>query len=324
MTEAARGALRQALVVALAALVVGTFHVPQSFLAVLLAQLLGGIPCQSTGELFRRLLSAFAGCLAGVAILTLAPNEQWISLPLFFALTGWGTIHFHRQYGPASGILFGVGIVAMFAESFAFPARDIVFGFAHLFSLTLATLSAALVGMAFLHEPISFKNNPPTPGAAGVIGAAVVFALVAACTLMPSQLNVTTISSLLMALALTLAGGSVAKKFLGGLFGLLVALVFLIPINGSGNDLAFFLLGFSALIGGFEWFAVRLPAHAALFRQAAAIFAVTATILPQPDRFIIDSMERMCAAILGMCIGSACFLLHRFATFPNVECAKKA
>lgn len=324
MTEAARGALRQALVVALAALVVGTFHVPQSFLAVLLAQLLGGIPCQSTGELFRRLLSAFAGCLAGVAILTLAPNEQWISLPLFFALTGWGSIYFHRQYGPASGILFGVGIVAMFAESFAFPARDIVFGFAHLFSLTIATLSAALVGMAFFHEPVSFKNNPPTPGAAGVIGAAVVFALVAACTLMPSQLNVTTIASLLMALALTLAGGSVAKKFLGGLFGLLVALVFLIPINGSGNDLAFFLLGFSAFIGGFEWFAVRLPAHAALFRQAAAIFAVTATILPQPDRFIIDSMERMCAAILGMCIGSACFLLRRFATFSEAECAKKA
>jgi hypothetical protein len=101
-------------------------------------------------------------------------------------------------------------------------------------------------------------------------------------------------------------------------------MVFLIPINGSGNNLAFFLLGFSAFIGAFEWFAVRLPAHAALFRQAAAIFAVTATILPQPDRFITDSMERMCAAILGLCIGSACFLLHRFAAFPSAECAEKA
>jgi hypothetical protein len=324
MTEAARGALRQALVVALAALVVGTFHVPQSFLAVLLAQLLGGIPCQSAVELFRRLLSALAGCLAGVAILTLAPNEQWISLPLFFALTGWGTVHFHRQYGSACGILFGVGIVAMFAESFAFPARDIGFGFAHLFSLTIGTLSAAVVGMAFFREPVAAKNNLPTPGAALVIGAAVVFALVAACTLLPVQLNVTTVSSLTTALALTIAAGSAAKKFLGGLLGVLVALVFLIPINGSGNDLAFFLLGFSAFIGAFEWFAVRLPAHAALFRQAAAIFAVTATILPQPDRFITDSMERMCAAILGLCIGSACFLLHRFAAFPGAEYAEKA
>ena len=128
--------------------------------------------------------------------------------------------------------------------------------------LTIASLSAALVGLAFFHEPVSFKNNPPTPGAAGVIGAAVVFALVAACTLMPSQLNVTTIASLLMALALTSAGGSVAKKFLGGFLGIVVALVFLIPITGSGNDLAVFLLGLSAFIGAFEWFALRLPAHA--------------------------------------------------------------
>ena len=324
MTEAARGALRQALVVGLAALVVATFHVPQSFLAVLLAQLLGGIPCQTALELFRRLLSALAGCLAGLAILTLAPNEQWISLPLFFTLTGWGTVYFHRQHGPACGILFGCGIVAMFAETFVFPARDISFGFAHLFSLTIATLSAAVVGSAFFREPAALKSNSPAPGAAVVIGAAVVFALIAACTLLPVQLNVTTISSLTTTLALTMTNGRAAKKILGGLLGVLVALVFLIPVNGSGNDLAFFLLFFSALIGAFEWCAVRLPAQAAVFRQAAAIFVVAATVLPQPDRFITHSMERICAAVLGLCIGSACFLLHRFATCPSAECIKKA
>jgi uncharacterized membrane protein YccC len=144
MTEAARGGLRQALAAALAALVVGIFHIPQPFLAVLLVQLLGGIPCQSTSELFRRILSSFAGCLAGLVILTLAPNEQWISLPLFFTLTGWGTVFALRRFGPACGILFGIGIVAMFAESFVFPARNIVFGFAHLFSLITATLAVAL------------------------------------------------------------------------------------------------------------------------------------------------------------------------------------
>ena len=324
MTEAARGALRQALAVALAALVVGIFHIPQPFLAVLLVQLLGGIPCQSALELFRRILSAFAGCLAGVAILTLAPNEQWISLPLFFTLTGWGTVFTLRRFGAACGILFGIGIVAMFAESFVFPARDLVFGFAHLFSLITATLAAALVGMAFFRDPVAAKSQSPPPGAAVVIGGAAVCGLVAACTLLPVQLNVTTISSFTTALALTMTGGGVAKKFLGGFLGIVVALVFLIPITGSGNDLAVFLLGLSAFIGAFEWFALRLPAHAAIFRQAAAIFAVTATILPQPDRFITDSMERMCAAILGMCIGSACFLLRRFATFSDAECAKKA
>jgi hypothetical protein len=324
MTEAARGALRQALAVALAALVVGIFHIPQPFLAVLLAQLLGGIPCQSALELFRRILSAFVGCLAGVAILTLAPNEQWISLPLFFTLTGWGTVFALRRFGPACGILFGIGIVAMFAESFVFPARDIFFGFAHLFSLITATLAAALVGLAFFREPAATKNYSPPPGSAVVIGAAAVCGLLAACTLLPLQLNVTTVSSLTTALALTMTGGGVVKKFLGGLLGIVVALVFLIPITGSGNDLAVFLLGLSALIGVFEWFALRLPAHAAVFRQAAAMFAVAATILPQPDRFITDSMERMCAGTLGLCIGSACFLLHSLATRSPAERMQKA
>jgi hypothetical protein len=324
MTEAARGALRQALAVALAALVVGIFHIPQPFLAVLLVQLLGGIPCQSASELFRRILSAFAGCLAGVAILTLPPNEQWISLPLFFTLTGWGTVFALRRFGPACGILFGIGIVAMFAESFVFPARDIVFGFAHLFSLITATLAAALVGLAFFRNPVSTKGHSTPPGAAVVIGGAAVCGLIAACTLLPVQLNVTTVSSLTTALALSMSGGGVAKKFLGGLLGIIVALVFLIPITGSGNDLAVFLLGLSALIGAFEWFALRLPAHAAVFRQAAAMFAVAATIMPQPDRFITDSMERMCAGILGLCIGSACFLLHGLATRSHAERMQKA
>jgi hypothetical protein len=324
MTEAARGALRQALAVALAALVVGIFHIPQPFLAVLLAQLLGGMPCQSASELFRRILSAFAGCLAGVAILTLAPNEQWISLPLFFTLTGWGTVFALRRFGPACGILFGIGIVAMFAESFVFPARDIFFGFAHLFSLITATLAAALVGLAFFREPVATKSQSPPRGAAVVIGAAAVCGLIAACTLLPLQLNVTTVSSLTTALALTMTGGGVAKKFVGGLLGIVVALVFLIPITGSVNDLAVFLLGLSALIGGFEWFALRLPAHAAVFRQAAAMFAVAATILPQPDRFITDSMERMCAGALGLCVGSACFLLHSLATRSPAERMQKA
>ena len=324
MTEAARGALRQVLAVALAALVIGIFHIPQPFLAVLLVQLLGGMPCQSASELFRRILSAFAGCLVGVAILTLAPNEQWISLPLLFALTGWGTVFTLRRFGAACGILFGIGIVAMFAESFVFPARDLVFGFAHLFSLITATLAVALVSLAFFREPMAVKSQGPLHGAAIVIGAAAVCGLIAACTLLPVQLNVTTISSLTTALALTMTGGGVAKKFLGGFLGIVVALVFLIPITGSGNDLAVFLLGLSALIGAFEWFALRLPAHAAIFRQAAAIFALTATILPQPDRFITDSMERMCAGILGLCIGSACFLLHGLATRSITEQIQKA
>jgi hypothetical protein len=324
MTDAGRGALRQALAAALAAIVVGIFHVPHSFLAVLIAQLLGGIPCFNAIELFRRIFSATAGTLIGLAILTLAPNEQWISLPLFFAATGWGTVFVLRRHGPACGILFGIGVVAMFAQSFVFPSRNIIFGFAHLFSLITGTLAAALVGFIFFKEPLTTKGPSPISGAPLVIGASVVLGLMAACTLLPVQLNVTTVSSLATALALTTTGGAISKKFLGGLLGIVVALVFLIPVNSSVNDFAFFLLGLISIIGTFEWCAVRLPAYAPVFRQAAAMFAVAATILPQPDRLITDSMERMYAGTLGLCIGSACFLLHGFATRSTAERMQKA
>ena len=323
MTEAGRAALRQALVAAIAAMVVGAFHVPQSFLAVLVAQLLGGLACPTVEELFRRILSAFAGSLAGLAILALAPNEQWISLPLFFILAGQGTVFALRRHGPACGILFGIGIVSMFAESFVFPARDTVFGFAHLFSLLTATLVTALAGRVFFRGTTTFKIDSPDHGAPFVIGAAVVCGLLAACTFLPAQLNVTTVSSFSMALALTSAGGGVVKKILGALLGILTALVFLIPVNGSVNDLAFFLLGLSAVIGFFEWLAMKQPANAVVFRQAAAIFAVVATILPRPDRFMTDSIERMCAGVLGMCVGSVCFLIYRSLPPPAADRLQK-
>ena len=191
-------------------------------------------------EMLRRILSAVAGTLTGLAILTLAPNEQWISLPLFFALAGWGTVFALRRYGVACVILFAIGIVAMFAEAFVFPARDIVFGFAHLFSLITATLAAALVGLLFFRKPVPVKSQGPTPGAPLVISAAATCGLLAAYMLLPVQLNVATVSSLATALSLTLTGGSAATKFLGGLLGIVAALVFLIPINISGNDLAVF------------------------------------------------------------------------------------
>jgi hypothetical protein len=323
MTEAGRSALRQAVVCAIAAIVVGVFHIPQSFLAVLGAQLLGGIPCLSAGELFRRLLSAVAGCLAGLAVLTLAPNEQWISLPLFFVLTGQGTVFVLRRHGSACGILFGMGIVAMFAESFVFPARDMVFGFAHLFSLVVVTIVTALAGPFFFRALPAVKSHPPLPAAPAVIGASVVLGLLAACVFLPVQLNVTTVSSFTTALALISTGGGVAQKFLGGLLGVLAALVFLIPVNGSVNDLAFFLLGLSSVIGLFEWLAATRPGRAVALRQAAATFAVVATVLPRPDRFLTDSIERMCAGVLGLCIGSACFLIYRhFSPFRTEQTQK--
>ena len=101
MSEPTRGALRLGFAVCLTALVVGPLHVPQPFLALLATQLLIGIPCRCAGVFFSRLASAAAGSLGGLAILTFAPNSQWLSLPLFFAATGWGTAFVARRRDPA-------------------------------------------------------------------------------------------------------------------------------------------------------------------------------------------------------------------------------
>jgi hypothetical protein len=157
----------------------------------------------------------------------------------------------------------------------------------------------------------------PPPGEPTIIAAAATGGLITACAIFPAQLNVTTVSAFATAFALSRGGGSVGKKFSGGLLGILVALVFLIPVIGAGNDLAVYLLGLSVILGLFEWLACGFPSQAAVFRQGAAMFAVAATILPQPDRLITASMERMCAATLGLLIGAACFLLHE--AFANAR-----
>ena len=48
----------------------------------------------------------------------------------------------------------------------------------------------------------------------------------------------------------------------------------------------------------------------------AAIFGVMGTILPQPEQHMWGSMERMCAVIAGLSIGSAAALAQKFLKFP--------
>jgi uncharacterized membrane protein YgaE (UPF0421/DUF939 family) len=60
-------------------------------------------------------------------------------------------------------------------------------------------------------------------------------------------------------------------------------------------------------MGCFEWLAVSLPNNASLFRQAGALFAVAATILPRPEPFLSASWRRMLAVLLGLAVAS---LIH--------------
>ena len=303
MSDATRNAFRLGLAVFCTALVVGSLHVPQPFLAILAAQLVAGIPCRSTVVFFSRLASACAGSLFGIAILTLAPNEQWISLPLFFVCAGWGTAFVAKRCDPASAILFGMGIASMVAEGFVFPARDLPFGLAHTASLIIASMCSAFAGWVFPFEekaPSSSQLEPAMP-----IGLAAVASLIVACAVLPTEPTVTVVAALTTALSLGAGTGVVGQKFLGGLLGAALALGFVILVSGAGNNVALYLLGLVTVMSGIEWLAVRFPKHSAGLRQAGAIFGVMGTILPQLERHMWGSMERMCAVLAGLSIGCA-------------------
>ncbi len=308
--DSTRSAFRLGLAVGLTALVVGSLHVPQPFLAILAAQLVAGIPCRTAGVFFGRLASACAGSLSGMAVLTLAPNEQWISLPLFFGLAGWGTVFVAKRRDAASGILFGMGIASMVAEGFVFPARDLPFGLAHLASLSAASTCSALAGWFFPFDEKAPSTVRPEPAAA--IGLAAVGSLIAALVVLPAQPTVTVVAALTTALSLGAGTGVIGQKFLGGLAGAGLALGFVILVSGAGNNAAFYLPGLAAIMGGIEWLAAGFPKHSAALRQAGAIFGVMGTILPEPERHMWGSMERMCAVLAGLSIGCASAMACKF------------
>lgn len=320
MSDATRSVFRLGLSLGFTALVVGSLHIPQPFLAILAAQLVTGIPCRTAKAFFSRLASACAGSLCGIAILTLAPNEQWISLPLFFALAGWGTFFVAKRRDPASAILFGMGIASMVAEGFVFPARDLPFGLAHTASLITAAICSALAGWFFPFE--NKDSSPAHPEPAAAIGLAAVVSLIVACAVLPTEPTVTVVAALTTAISLGGGTGVIGKKFLGGLAGAMLALGFVIVASGAGNNVAFYLLGLISIMGGIEWLAVRFPKHSAALRQAGAIFGVMGTILPQPEQHMWGSMERMCAVLAGLSIGSAAAFAQLFLKFPDVRFAR--
>lgn len=317
MSNSTRSAFRLGMSVGLTALVVGSLHVPQPFLAILAAQLVTGIPCRSAGIFFSRLASACAGSLCGIGILTLAPNQQWISLPLFFSLAGWGTALVAKRHDPASAIFFGMGIASMVAEGFVFPARDLPYGLAHMASLLTAAICSALAGWLF---PFAEKTLSTTqPEAATSIGLAAVCSLMIACAVLPTQPTVTVVAALTTAFSLGGGTGVIGQKFLGGLLGAGLAVVFVILSSGAGNNVAFYFLGLIGTMGGIEWLAVRLPNHSAAVRQAGAIFGVMGTILPQPEQHMWGSLERMCAVLAGLAIGSAAALAQKFLKISDIR-----
>jgi len=84
--------------------------------------------------------------------------------------------------------------------------------------------------------------------------------------------------------------------------------LFLATIMDFGDAFGLYLAGLCGGVALFEWLAERYQGSAPIFRQAGAMFAVVATILPEPRLEITGSIERMAAVLLGLsCGAAACF-----------------
>lgn len=302
MTDAGRSAFRQALATAGTAFAVGSLHVPQPFLAVLAAQLTAGMAFSQPGGFFKRLAGAWAGSFCGVLLLAALPEQHWFSLPLFGVAVGAGTSAFSRCGGASAAVLFAMGIGGMFSAGIVHPQMGLLAGSAHAASLSIAV---AFTWFARGVCPTSSRDgeSPPSFWLTGLTG---VVTLITACVTIPAESVVMSIAAMVTSLSLTASSG-IPQKLAGGVLGVVVSLAFLTVVSGAGNDFAVFLLSMAIVMGCFEWLAVSLPNNASLFRQAGALFAVAATILPRPEPFLSASWRRMLAVLLGLAVAS---LIH--------------
>lgn len=310
MSDAGRAALRQALATAGTALVVGSLHVPQPFLAVLAAQLVGGFCCNSLREFLRRLAAAWSGTLAGLFLLVTVPDQQWLSLPLFCIATGFGITCACRRMGPGSAVLFAMGIGGMFSAGIVFPGAGLMSGLAHASSLSIAAIVSAAAWKVCMRPECSVDpgTSPVNPW---IIGLAATGSLILACLTLPTEGVVMTIATMTTVLALETSAKTpeIGERSLGALLGVAVSVAFLSIVSGAGNNLAVFLGALAFVMGGFEWLASTFSDKAFLFRQAAALFAVAATMLPRPEQFLTASIGRMLAVILGFLAAIAIFAI---------------
>lgn len=303
MSDSARAALRQALATSLTALAAGSLHVPQPFLAVLAAQLVGGYACHSGTEFLKRLAAAWIGSLTGLCLLVAAPDQQWISLPLFGLAAGFGIAFTFRKAGPAPAVLFAMGIGGMFSAGLVHPQAGLLSGMAHAASLSIAATASVLAWALCMNET---KSGPParTPLNPVIIGLSAPTALIVAAFTVPAEAVVMTIATMttILALQASPAAPALGMRWAGASTGILVSVAFLAIVSGSGNNLAVFLAAMALVMGSFEWLASSHPKKGALFRQAAGIFAVAATMLPRPDQFLFASLDRMLAVVLGFAV----------------------
>lgn len=288
----ARAGLRSATAAGLAALAVGIPGFPQPFLAVLTSVL---VVVQVNGDgrfLWQNFCAIGSGAVLGGCGLILCAQQPWLLLPVVGVVAGVGSSLWWRGFGQIAAMIFLMAVVATLGTGIIHPEGAMAVSFSHGASLILAVTAAAFARAIFSENPTkgdgghSPLNMPPVvPEYFGPLtGLSVMAGFGVAALILPEY-----VVPLLISVVTTCCGvfpwpdrSILVQKIQGAFLGGVVSLVFLILVIGAGNDLAILLVGILIILGGFEALARNSIGQRACFRQAAAVFAVAATMLPAP------------------------------------------
>lgn len=320
MSGARRAALRQGLATAGAALGAGVLRLHEPFLSVLAAQLVAGLPCPTPGGWVRRVVAGLIGTAAGLIILSGFPQQPWLAWPAFGAVAACGGVAISRHWEPACVILFGMGVCSSFPAGAIFPVPAVLGGIEHAGSLTIAIascwLARSLAGEA--QEPQAAARPLPSSSALA-IGATVVASLAAAGLLLPHELVVMSVASVATIVALEAPGvpAHLPARAAGAAIGMALSIAFIIFVSGAGNNIALFLLSLGLGMAAIEGLATSRPHWAPSLRQAGAVFAVMATMMPGPDISLLAAADRAAAVFIGLALAAG---VHAATARKAVAC----
>lgn len=309
-------AARQGMAAAGAALAAAILNLPQPFLTVLAVVLLcGAAPVATWGQIASRILWAWIGCAAGALLIILLPEQPWLALPLFGILAGGGMLFISHHHGYGHVLMYGMGICASAPAAAIYPQLLMPSALAHGLLLTIAVLASAL---ACPPQALSRTTASMSPRSAVVTGIAVTLSLIAALLIVPHDVVVMVIATVTTILRLEWPDtpSALREKITGVLIGTVVSVIFIILVAGSGNNLAVFLLALGLAIWGFEAGARREKTWSIALRQAAALFAVAAPMIPAPVQTLAGIESRILAVWGGFAVAVFCYLLALATVAP--------
>lgn len=326
IAAASAPAVRVMIATGVAALGEAVFGFSQPFLAVIAAYLLTGFSISSPREWGIQLGASWLGIALGLILLVATPQQPWLSLPLFGGITALGGVRWLRRGRTDCALVFGIGMAASVGAGWLASHRALPAIFAHAGSLALAVFAAGFASWVISRSIVispspSVERRPVLPPASGIsLGLSSVFALFCSALFLPHSMVPLIIAAITTAVALPAAASSFEQlrlRALGALLGSGVSVVFLILVNGAGNNFAVFLCALIVVFAVGETVANLQPKWALSLRQALAVFAVAAPILPGPVALIESPLLRIIGILFGFSLSALLYgLLAMKKTAP--------